>query len=79
MDNLRTLYGHLRTCFRMIIDEVLGEDYYTIDMSVVGSDEEALMAILGAIRRLKSTLKWSLIFNSILSVILALVFVHLIF
>lgn len=79
MERLETLYGHLRTCFRMIIDEVLGEDYYTIDMSVVGSDEEALMAILGAIRRLKSNLKWALICNSVLSVILALVFVHLVF
>jgi hypothetical protein len=78
MDDIKVLYGHLRECFGRIRDEVLGEDYYTCEMSVSGSDKKTTFAIIRTIRRIRTAMKWSLIFNIVLSFTLALVLIHLV-
>ena len=52
-----THYNNLRKHYNKLIDEILGEDYYTISPDVMNSDMEAYGDMVNRIKYLKETIK----------------------
>lgn len=49
-------YENLRKYFNKLIDEILGEDYYTVNPDVMNSDTEAYEDMLYRIKYLKDSI-----------------------
>lgn len=49
-------YENLRKYFNKLIDEILGEDYYTVNPDVMNSDTEAFEDMLYRIKYLKDSI-----------------------
>lgn len=62
----KRLYDNLRRNFQNIVDEVLGEDYYTINPDHFGGDNESSEDIINKYRHINKELKLSKINNIIL-------------
>ena len=50
-------YKNLRYYYNSLIDEIMGEDYYTANPDVINSDREAFEDMLGRINYLKESIK----------------------
>ena len=50
-------YKNLRYYYNSLIDEIMGEDYYTVNPNVMDSDKEAFEDMLGRINYLKEFIK----------------------
>ena len=50
-------YKNLRYYYNSLIDEIMGEDYYTVNPDVMNSDKEAFEDMLGRINYLKESIK----------------------
>ena len=79
-------YENLRKDFNMLIDEILGEDYYTCSSDVMNSDNEAFEDMLYKIRYLKDSIickniqiTLQFVFIIILMILLFLASMHVIF
>ena len=53
-----THYNNLRKYYNKLIDEIMGEDYYTISPDVMNSDTEAYEDMIYRIKYLKETSKY---------------------
>lgn len=70
MDNgEKRVYDNLRRNFQNIVNEVLGEDYYTINPDYFGGDNESSEDIINKYRHIKKELKISKINNIILLIV----------
>ena len=81
-----THYNNLRKYYNNLIDEIMGEDYYTVNPDVMNSDKEAFEDMLGKISYLKESIKCKnaqiclqFIVNVIMWVLLFLASMHIIF
>ena len=52
-----THYNNLRKYYNNLIDEIMGEDYYTVNPDVMNSDKEAFEDMLDRIIYLKESIK----------------------
>ena len=52
-----THYDNLRKYYNELIEEIMGEDYYTISPDVMNSDTEAYEDMIYRIKYLKETIK----------------------
>ena len=52
-----THYNNLRKYYNKLIDEIMGEDYYTVNPDVMNSDTEAYEDMIGRIKYLKESIK----------------------
>lgn len=50
-------YNNLRKYYNNLIDEIMGEDYYTVNPDVMNSDAEAYEDMIGRINYLKESIK----------------------
>ena len=50
-------YKNLRYYYNSLIDEIMGEDYYTVNPDVMNSDKEAFEDMLDRINYLKESIK----------------------
>ena len=50
-------YKNLRYYYNSLIDEIMGEDYYTVNPDVMNSDKEAFEDMMYRVRYLKDTIK----------------------
>ena len=50
-------YNNLRKYYNNLIDEIMGEDYYTVNPDVMNSDTEAYEDMIGRIKYLKESIK----------------------
>ena len=50
-------YNNLRKYYNNLIDEIMGEDYYTVNPDVMSSDTEAFEDMIGRINYLKESIK----------------------
>ena len=50
-------YKNLRYYYNSLIDEIMGEDYYTVNPDVMNSDKEAFEDMLDRISYLKESIK----------------------
>ena len=81
-----THYNNLRKYYNKLIEEILGEDYYTISPDVMNSDTEAYEDMIHKIKYLKETIKCKniLIYSQfiiivIMMILLFLASIHMIF
>ena len=81
-----THYNNLRKYYNKLIDEILGENYYTISPDVMNSDTEAYEDMIYRIKYLKKTIiyKNNLIYLQfiiivIMIILLFLASIHMIF
>ena len=79
-------YKNLRYYYNSLIDEIMGEDYYTVNPDVMNSDREAFEDMLGRINYLKESIKCKnaqiclqFIVNVMLIILLFLASIHVIF
>lgn len=49
-------YKNLRYYYNSLIDEIMGEDYYTVNPNVINSDKEAFEDMIGRVKYLKETI-----------------------
>ena len=49
-------YKNLRYYYNSLIDEIMGEDYYTINPDVINSDKEAFEDMMYRVKYLKDTI-----------------------
>ena len=52
-----THYNNLRKYYNDLIDEIMGEDYYTVNPDVMNSDKEAFEYMMYQVKYLKDTIK----------------------
>ena len=50
-------YKNLRYYYNSLIDEIMGEDYYTVNPDVMNSDREAFEDMMYRVHYLKDTIK----------------------
>ena len=50
-------YNNLRKYYNTLIDEIMGEDYYTVNPDVMSSDAEAFEDMINRINYLKDSIK----------------------
>ena len=50
-------YKNLRYYYNSLIDEIMGEDYYTVNPDVMNSDKEAFEDMMYRVQYLKDTIK----------------------
>ena len=50
-------YKNLRYYYSSLMDEIMGEDYYTVNPDVMNSDKEAFEDMMYRVRYLKDTIK----------------------
>ena len=50
-------YKNLRYYYNSLIDEIMGEDYYTVNPDVMNSDKEAFEDMMYRVKYLKDTIK----------------------
>ena len=81
-----THYNNLRKYYYKLIEEIMGEDYYTISPDVMNSDTEAYEDMIHKIKYLKETIiyKNNLIYLQfiiivIMMILLFLASIHMIF
>ena len=81
-----THYNNLRKYYYKLIEEILGEDYYTISPDVMNSDTEAYEDMVNRIKYLKETIKCKniliylqFIIIVIMMILLFLASIHMIF
>lgn len=81
-----THYNNLRKYYNKLIEEIMGEDYYTISPDVMNSDTEAYEDMIHRIKYLKETIIYKniLIYSQfiiivIMMILLFLVSMHMIF
>ena len=81
-----THYNNLRKYYYKLIEEILGEDYYTISPDVMNSDTEAYEDMVNRIKYLKETIKCKniliylqFIIIAIMIILLFLASIHMIF
>ena len=81
-----THYNNLRKYYNKLIDEIMGENYYTISPDVMNSDTEAYEDMIHNIKYLKETTKCKniLIYSQfiiivIMMILLFLASIHMIF
>ena len=81
-----THYNNLRKYYNKLIDEIMGENYYTISPDVMNSDTEAYEDMIYRIKCLKETTKCKniLIYSQfiiivIMMILLFLASIHMIF
>ena len=79
-------YNNLRKYYYKLIEEILGEDYYTISPDVMNSDTEAYEDMIYRIKYLKETIKCKniliylqFIIIVIMIILLFLASIHMIF
>ena len=79
-------YNNLRKYYYKLIEEIMGEDYYTISPDVMNSDTEAYEDMIHKIKYLKETIKCKniLIYSQfiiivIMMILLFLASIHMIF
>ena len=79
-------YKNLRYYYNSLIDEIMSEDYYTINPDVMGSDREAFEDMMHRVRGLKNTIKYKnvqIVLQAILIIIMMLLLflasMHIIF
>ena len=79
-------YKNLRYYYNSLIDEIMGEDYYTVNPDVMNSDKEAFEDMLDRIIYLKEAIKCKnaqiclqFIVNVMLIILLFLASIHVIF
>ena len=79
-------YKNLRYYYNSLIDEIMGEDYYTVNPNVMNSDKEAFEDMIYRIRDLKDTIKCKnvqIVLQAILIIIIMLLLflasMHIIF
>ena len=79
-------YNNLRKYYYKLIEEILGEDYYTISPDVMNSDTEAYEDMVNRIKYLKETIKCKniliylqFIIIVIMMILLFLASIHMIF
>ena len=53
-----THYNNLRKYYNNLIDEIMGEDYYTVNPDVMNSDKEAFEDMMYRVGYLKDTIKY---------------------
>ena len=51
-------YKNLQYYYNSLIDEIMGEDYYTVNPDVMNSDKEAFEDMMYRIKYLKRTIKY---------------------
>ena len=81
-----THYNNLRKYYYKLIEEIMGEDYYTISPDVMNSDTEAYEDMIHRIKYLKETIIYKniLIYSQfiiivIMMILLFLASIHMIF
>lgn len=81
-----THYNNLRKYYNKLIEEILGEDYYTISSDVMNSDTEAYEDMIYRIKYLKETIIYKnnliclqFIIIVIMMILLFLASMHMIF
>ena len=81
-----THYNNLRKYYYKLIEEIMGEDYYTISPDVMNSDTEAYEDMIHKIKYLKETIKCKniliylqFIIIAIMIILLFLANIHMIF
>ena len=79
-------YNNLRKYYYKLIEEIMGEDYYTISPDVMNSDTEAYEDMIYRIKYLKETIMYKniLIYSQfiiivIMMILLFLASIHMIF
>ena len=79
-------YKNLRYYYNSLIDEIMGEDYYTVNPDVMNSDKEAFEDMMYRVKYLKETIECNnaqiclqFIMIVIMLVLLSLASMHMIF
>ena len=79
-------YENLRYYYNSLIDEIMSENYYTINSDVMNSDKEAFEDMMYKVRYLKNTIKCKnvqIVLQTILIIIMMLLLflasIHIIF
>ena len=74
-----THYNNLRKYYNKLIDEIMGEDYYTISPDVMNSDTEAYEDMIYRIKCLKETIKYKniLIYSQFIIIVIMMILLFL--
>ena len=74
-----THYNNLRKYYNKLIDEILGENYYTISPDVMNSDTEAYEDMIYRIKYLKKTIiyKNNLIYLQFIIIVIMIILLFL--
>ena len=74
-----THYNNLRKYYNKLIDEIMGEDYYTISPDVMNSDTEAYEDMIYKIKSLKETIiyKNNLIYLQFIIIVIMIILLFL--
>ena len=79
-------YKNLRYYYNSLIDEIMGEDYYTVNPNVMNSDKEAFEDMMYRVKYLKDTIKCKnaqIVLQAVLIIIMVLMLflasMHIIF
>ena len=74
-----THYNNLRKYYNKLIDEIMGENYYTISPDVMNSDTEAYEDMIHNIKYLKETTKCKniLIYSQFIIIVIMMILLFL--
>ena len=74
-----THYNNLRKYYNKLIEEIMGEDYYTISPDVMNSDTEAYEDMIYRIKSLKETIiyKNNLIYLQFIIIVIMMILLFL--
>ena len=72
-------YNNLRKYYYKLIEEIMGEDYYTISPDVMNSDTEAYEDMIHKIKYLKETIKCKniLIYSQFIIIVIMMILLFL--
>ena len=72
-------YNNLRKYYYKLIEEIMGEDYYTISPDVMNSDTEAYEDMIHRIKYLKETIKCKniLIYSQFIIIVIMMILLFL--
>ena len=74
-----THYNNLRKYYNKLIEEIMGEDYYTISPDVMNSDTEAYEDMIHRIKYLKETIIYKniLIYSQFIIIVIMMILLFL--